>query len=209
MVRSVLLAIFFLVSALGLVQEKKVATREWNFDSDKTGESASGFTTEVGEWKVVADESAPSRPNVLAQTAKSEKPVYNIALVKDVTARDVDISVRFKAVAGSIDRGGGVVWRARDAKNYYITRYNPLEENFRVYKVVDGKRTELGSADIEKQEGWHTVRATMSGDRIECFYDGKKHLEVTDGTFAEAGRIGLWTKADAQTHFDDLTLTIR
>jgi hypothetical protein len=180
--------------------------RTWNFDADKVGEIAAGFSGEVGEWKVVADETAPSKPNVLAQAAKSEKPIYNIALVKDVTAKDLDVSVRFRAVAGSIDQGGGVVWRAKDVKNYYITRYNPLEENFRVYKVVDGKRTELGSADIEDKEGWHTVRATITGDHLECYLDGKKHLDVKDSTFPDGGRIGLWSKADAQTHFDDLTL---
>jgi len=130
----------------------------------------------------------------------------NVVLVDSVQAKNLDLSVHLKPIAGTIDQGGGVVWRAKDAKNYYICRYNPLENNFRVYKVVDGRRTELASADIQKTDGWQTLRITMREEQIECFLDGKKHLEVNDGTFGVAGRIGLWTKADAQTHFDDLTL---
>ncbi|MBA3257018.1 MAG: DUF1080 domain-containing protein, partial [Pyrinomonadaceae bacterium] len=102
--------------------------------------------------------------------------------------------------------GGGVVWRARDAKNYYIARYNPLEGNYRVYKVEDGRRTQLGTSDVKRSEGWHTLRVTMTGERIECYFDGRKYLDVSDSTFKSAGKIGLWTKADAQTHFDDLTV---
>jgi hypothetical protein len=116
----------------------------------------------------------------------------------------VDLSVQMKAVAGRSDQGGGLIWRAKDAKNYYVARYNPLEDNFRVYKVVNGSRSEFQSATIKHSAGWHTLRVTMAGDHIECYYDGKKYLDVKDSTFADAGRIGLWTKADAQTHFDDL-----
>ncbi len=96
--------------------------------------------------------------------------------------------------------------RARQSKNPRIRRYNPLEDNFRVYNVENGTRTQLGSADIPKSEGWHTLRVTMNNDHIICYLDGKKLLDVHDATFAEAGQIGLWTKADAQTNFDGLTL---
>jgi len=111
-----------------------------------------------------------------------------------------------KAVAGEIDQGGGIVWRAKDAKNYYLARYNPLEDNYRLYKVIDGKRTMFLNADIAHSDGWHALRITMSGDQIVCYYDGKKYMEHKDDTLKEAGKIGLWSKADAQSQFDDLTL---
>lgn len=189
--------------AFGLEEGKK----SWNFDKEAPGGLPAGFTREVGEWKTVADETAPSRGQVLAQTAKSSGPTFNVALVKESGYQDLQLSVRMKAIAGETDQGGGLVWRARDKGNYYIVRYNPLEENFRVYKVVDGKRTQLGSADIDSPPGWHEIRVTMKGEHIECYLDDKKLLDVKDATFKDSGKIGLWTKADAQTHFDDLTVT--
>ena len=178
----------------------------WNFDSDSTAVIAKGFTNDFGAWQVIADPLAPSKPNVLAQMAKSSSPEFNVTLITGTNYKDIDLTVRMKAVAGRIDQGGGLVWRAKDGKNYYIARYNPLEDNFRVYKVVDGKRTEFQSATIKHTDGWHTLRVTMAADHIECHYDGKKYLDVKDSTFTNGGRIGLWTKADAQTHFDDLTV---
>lgn len=200
-----MLALLFV--SLSFMSAAQSGKRTWNFDAEKTAINAGGFTNEVGEWKVVADGSAPSKPNVFAQLAKNERPVFNVALAGETSYANVDISVKLKSIAGQIDQGGGVVWRARDAKNYYIARYNPLENNYRVYKVEEGKRTQLGTAEVMRSEGWHTLRVTMTGDHIECFYDGKKYLDVNDGTFKDAGKIGLWTKADAQTHFDDLNVS--
>jgi hypothetical protein len=110
---------------------------------------------------------------------------------------------------GEKDQGGGVVWRYQDANNYYIARMNPLEDNFRVYKVADGKRSaEFQSVDVKvPAKEWHMLKVTMKGDHIECFLDGKKHLDVKDGTFKAAGKVGLWTKADAQTYFDDFKVS--
>ena len=130
-------------------------------------------------------------------------------LIDGTNAKDVDLTVKVKAVEGVRDQGGGLVWRARDAKNYYLARYNPLEDNYRLYKVVGGKRTLIKNADITHTDGWHTLRVTMTGDRIACYYDGKKYLEAKDATFPGAGKIGLWSKADAQSQFDDLTLVGR
>ena len=179
--------------------EKKV----WTFEDDQVGMIAKGFTNEVGEWKVV---STPEG-KVLAQTAKSPNPVFNIALASDTDVKDVDISVRMKAIAGEYDQGGGLVWRAKDARNYYVARNNPLGAgSYNVYKVVDGKRSMLKGVPLKRTEGWHTLRVVMTGDHIECYHDGKKYLDVHDSTFPEAGKIGLWSKSDAQSQFDDLTL---
>ncbi len=200
--RSVVLAV--LLACLPFATATQNEKKEWNFDGEKVSTIARGFTAEVGQWKIVADTSAPSKPNVLAQLAKNERPVFNITFVSESNYTNVDITVKFKAIAGQIDQGGGLVWRARDAKNYYIARYNPLENNYRVYKVENGRRVQLGSTDLKSGEGWHTLRVTMTGDHIGCYYDGKQYLDVKDSTFNGAGMIGLWTKADAQTHFDDL-----
>jgi hypothetical protein len=181
------------------------AKRTWTFDDDASGQIARGFTNDVGQWSVVASD----KGKALAQSAKNANAVFNITLISDTHAKDVDLSVRMKAVAGETDQGGGLVWRAKDAKNYYLARYNPLEDNYRLYKVVNGKRTLIQNADITHSDGWHTLRVTMSGDQITCYYDGKKYLEFKDTTFPEAGKIGLWSKADAQSQFDDLTLVTR
>lgn len=197
------ISVLLLASGLIAQNQKKV----WNFDTNKPGDIPEGFTNEVGQWKVVADETAPSKPNVLAQLAKNSGSTFNVTLVSDTNYKDVDITVKMKAIAGKEDQGGGPVWRARDAKNYYVARYNPLEDNYRVYKVENGKRRQLQSATIKHSEGWHTLRAVMQGDHIQCYYDGQKYLDVKDSTFPEAGRIGLWTKSDAQSHFDDFTVS--
>jgi hypothetical protein len=198
--------VFTILSMPFIVPAQSIAvqTMEWNFDNDKVGAIAGGFLNESGEWKVAADQTAPSKPNVLAQLAKSAGSAFNVVLVDGKSFKDVDLSVRMKAVAGREDQGGGLVWRAKDAKNYYIVRYNPLEDNYRVYKVENGRRIELRSAEIKHSDGWHTLRITMQGDSIRCYYDGKEYLAVHDAAFGDAGRIGLWTKADARTNFDDL-----
>jgi hypothetical protein len=174
----------------------------WTFQDDADGKIARGFREEVGDWKVITADGE----KVLAQQAKNSNSTFNLVLATGTSAKDVDLSVRMKAVAGEIDQGGGLIWRAKDKGNYYLARFNPLEDNYRLYKVQDGKRVLLLNSDIKAAPGWHTLRVTMKGDQIECFFDGKKHLEQKDSTFPGAGMIGLWSKADAQSHFDDLTL---
>jgi hypothetical protein len=180
--------------------------KTWTFDSESVGAVPEGFAVATGHWSIVADPDAPSKPYSLAQTAKNSGSTFNIILNKGTPAKDLDLSVKMKAVAGGEDQGGGLVWRAKDPSNYYIARYNPLEDNYRVYKVVDGRRSEIQSATIKHTDGWHTLRVEMIGDHLQCYYDGQKKLDVKDSTFKEGGQIGLWSKADAQSHFDDLTL---
>jgi hypothetical protein len=156
-------------------------------------------------WKVVADDSAPSKSGLaLAQTAAGPTSMFNLCVAsKGRFGPSVNLSVSMKAVEGKEDQGGGVVWLYQDANNYYITRYNPLEDNFRVYKVVAGKRTQLSTIEnIAKTPGWHTIHVMHVGSSIICMLDDKHRLNVTDDTFQKPGLVGLWTKADAQTHFD-------
>ena len=118
-------------------------------------------------------------------------------------------SGRVQGGRGKEDQGGGIVWRYQDAKNYYVARMNPLEENYRIYKVVAGKRTQMGTKeDLKIPAGqWHVLKIKQVGEQIECSLDGEKYLRVKDDTFTKAGKIGLWTKADAQTSFDDPLVT--
>ena len=131
---------------------------------DDTGKIAQGFSNQVGEWEVTKD----GENHVLYQKAKNDDATFNVALFQGTGYKDVDLSVKLRAVAGEIDRGGGLVWRAKDTKNYYIARYNPLEDNFRVYKVQDGKRTMFKGERVPSDEKWHTLRVTMVGPEITC-----------------------------------------
>ena len=190
-------------------------SRVWHFDGDATGKVPSGWritetkpTKALATWKVIRDESASSPKNVFALThSENYNGNYNLAIAEKTSFKDIDLSVKVQGDSGEIDQGGGPIWRCRDENNYYICRFNPLEGNYRVYFVKDGRRKELESAKIETKAGtWYTVRVTMIGDRITCYLDGKKLLEVQDDTFKEAGMVGLWTKADAVTRFDDLVV---
>jgi hypothetical protein len=188
-----------------------------SFDKAKVGEMPAGWKSGVtgkaaadSVWKIVEDKTAPRGPLVLSQTSKSPGSVFNLCVVQEAKYKDVDIAVAFKAVEGNQDRGGGIIWRVQDNDNYYIVRMNPLEDNFRVYKVVGGKRIELQSADVKAESGkWHTIRVVHKGNKIQCFLNDKMLLEVTDDTFQQAGKIGLWTKADAQTYFADLQIAAK
>lgn len=185
--------------------------RAFRFTREDLGKTPAGWKAEKtgkGEgsvWKVVEDSTAPSGGGlVLAQTAKSPGGVFNICVAEDTNYKDVDLSVSFKAVAGDSDQGGGFVWRYKDHNNYYICRMNPLEDNYRVYHVVNGRRIQIGGKEgIKIPVGeWHKLKVEVSGNRMTGYLDGKRIWEVTDDTFTDAGKVGLWSKADAQTHFD-------
>jgi hypothetical protein len=213
--RRALLAIsvLFAFAAIAAAGEKSKLT---TFNKDDQGRVPSGWKSDktgMGDgsvWKVVADDTAPSGSGfALAQTAASPKAVFNLCVADEPNLKDVEASVSFKAMKGELDQGGGIVWRYQDANNYYIARVNPLEDNFRVYKVVGGKRSkEFQNATVKIPAGeWHTLKIKMIGDRIECFLDGKKYLDVKDTEFDKPGKVGLWSKADAQTHFDQFRVS--
>jgi len=200
-----------------------VLAEEWTFEDAEPGKLPAGWTAaKTGSgpgsvWCVEQEASAPAGARVLVQTSsEGPKPLFNLCVADKSSLVDLDLSVALKAVRGKIDQGGGPVWRYRDENHYYIARVNPLEWNFRLYKVVAGKRTQLATADVEPPDGvdedawakaWHTIRVVHKGDKIACYLDGKLLLEAADGTFAGVGKVGLWTKADAVTAFDQLTVT--
>jgi len=187
--------------------------RSFKFGKDDLGKVPKGWTvdrTGKGDgsvWKVAADDTAPSRSGfALAQTAKSPRAMFNLCVVDDTSFQDLSLSVAYKAISGEDDKGGGLAWRYKDANNYYVTRYNPIERNLRLYKVVDGKREQLATEEKIRvaDDEWHRIAVKHVGEQIEVSLDGKKILEAKDKTFEKAGKVGVWTKADAETRFDDL-----
>ena len=188
----------------------------WDFEDGMVGQLPKGWSSaKTGDglgsvWKVVEDISAPKGKKALAQTSESPGPMFNLCVANEPSFKNVVLSVSIKSVRGKTDQGGGLVWRYIDANNYYVARLNPLEGNYRLFKVVNGKRTQLATKDDLKIPvgEWHTLSATINGDQIECSLDGKQCLEAKDTTFPMAGKVGLWTKADAQSYFDDFAVGV-
>ncbi len=179
----------------------------FNFENYAEDNIPAGWTAaltgkgKMCQWRIVND----NGNHVLAQTS-SEPPDYrfNIITNNNLIRKEVEMSVRFKAVKGLGDMGGGPVWRYVDKNNYYVARANPLEDNYRVYKVVNGNRIQLKSATIHMKSGtWYTLKVVMKGINIKCYFDNKLQYQTIDGTFTKAGKVGLWTKSDAVTYFDD------
>jgi hypothetical protein len=210
--RTNVVALWALVATAVWDADDKVAT----FGKADVGKVPAGWKAdqtgqdEGSVWKVVADATTPSKSGyALAQTAESPSVMFNLCVAEGPKYKDVEISVAFKAVRGQKDQGGGIVWRYQDRDNYYVARMNRLEDNYRVYKVVAGKRIQLETKeDLKVPVGeWHTLKIKMAGDHIECFLDGKKQLDAKDSNLKDAGKVGLWSKADAHTHFDDFTVS--
>lgn len=159
-------------------------------------------------WSVIDDPSAPAGPKVLAQTS-TDKTDYRfpLAVFDQPTLADLDVAVHFKPVAGEVDRAAGIAVRLSDRDNYYVVRANAAEDNVRLYKVVKGDRRQFAGANIKVPTGvWQELRLVVRGSRFEVLYDGKSLYSATDTTFAAAGRVALWTKADSVTYFDDLRI---
>jgi len=122
----------------------------------------------------------------------------------------LDLSVKFKPISGSIDQAGGLVFRLRDTNNYYVVRANALENNFNFYKVVNGRRSEIEGSRVKVTSGqWHDMRVEASGSKTTCYFDGTKQIEASDDIFKDAGKIGLWTKADSVSYFDELQVVAK
>jgi hypothetical protein len=179
-----------------------------NFDDLKTGAPPAGWTaTKTGsgdaKWEVVADDSAPSKPNVLKQSGVA---TYPVCIKDDTHLKDGFVEVKFKPVAGKEDQAGGVIWRCKDANNYYISRANALEDNVTIYHTVNGKRSEKKRINTKVASGqWHTLRVDFKDNYFVVTFDGKKAFTWKDDTFKDAGKVGVWTKADSTTLFDDFT----
>jgi hypothetical protein len=194
-----------------------------NFDSVRAGSVPPGWTvamTHSGgppKWEVLADPSAPSKPNVLAQTSSDKTDGrFPLAILDSSSFKDGAVSVKCKPVSGAGDRACGMLWRYRDPDNYYLVRANAAENNVVLYKVEKGTRTALapkgtarGTYGVKHKVPtgeWSTLRVTAQGNLFTVFFNGEKLFEVEDATFPAAGKVGLWTKADSVTYFDDFQI---
>ena len=184
-----------------------------NSDSIKTGSIPSGWFSAVtgngtaGHWKIIDDGSG----KVIGQTSDNGSGyLFNVLISNQPELKDLALSVSFKAIDGKEDQGGGLVWRYQDADNYYLARANPLESNLRVYKVVNGNRKQIESYSLPiTAQTWHNLAVIHQKNIIRCYYDGQLFIETKDSTINTFGKAGLWTKADAQTYFDNFIIKDR
>jgi len=186
-----------------------------NFDSDKPEQPPAGFVIRTvgpgrpSQWLVKAASDAPSGGQVLMQCDNDDtNGRFPTALIEGKSYQDVRVSVRGKAISGNIDRSIGVIVRAKDEKNYYLARANTANENVRLYVFKNGKRSELAEWEGDCKPGvWHTLQLEVKGDQLTVTFNGKQILQKKDATFAGPGLVGLWTKAESVSQFDDFTVT--
>jgi len=205
-----------IAAALFLLEMKDMSNHVVGFEGSRIGVAPEGWTATLTgsgnpKWSVENDETAPSKSKVLKQSGRA---TYPLLLKNDTNIKDGFVEMKFKAIAGSEDRAAGIIWRAQDANNYYVVRANALEDNVVLYKTVNGVRSPL---DIVGRRGgygvsvpapsniWHTLRIDFKAARFSVSFNGKQLFEVEDATFTGAGMVGLWTKADSVTLFDDVT----
>lgn len=178
----------------------------FNFDKDKAGALPAGWDAGVTgqgrpKWTVEADATAPSPPNVLRQSGSGTFPW---CVKRDSSLTDGAVEVKFKPLSGREDQAGGVVWRWKDGENYYVARANALENNVSLYYTEGGRRRTIKYVDAPVPGNvWHTLRAEFAGIKIRIVFDGKPYIEVDDNHIAGSGAVGVWTKADSVTVFDD------
>ena len=187
-----------------------------DFESDSVGAPPSGFEFArtgggaEGKWIVRSEKGADKNHVLVQESADPTDYRFPIAVLKDVAAKDVTLSVRARPLSGQVDQGFGLVWRYKDANNYYITRCNADEDNCTIYHTVNGSRRAFLNQGVKvAKNAWHTLKLEATGDHFVVWYDDKKVLDAKDGTFKDAGKVGLWTKADSVIEFDDLAVEAR
>ena len=217
---SLALLFVLLTTAVVLAQTTTI-----DFNNEKVGEVPSDFSTALtgkgrpGKWEVMKDPASPNQGNVLAQTDADRTDYrFPVCVYDGLSAKDVDITLKFKPVSGKGDQGAGIVWRYQNKDNYYIVRANALEGNVVLYKVENGRRTDLPLVGKGRTYGikervpsgeWGTLHVVATGNLFEVYHNDKKLYEVKDETFKEAGKVGVWTKADSVIYFDDLQITVK
>jgi Domain of Unknown Function (DUF1080) len=194
-------------------QQPATGPRTFTFDGDAVGAAPAGFEFArtgggaEGRWVVEADKEKPANHVLTQSSADPTDNRFPLAIVKDGTYKDVTLSVRARPISGKVDQGFGLVWRYRDASNYYVTRCNADEDNCTIYHVVRGSRRAFQNKSVKVATNtWHTLRVEAAGNHFVVTYDGQKVLDATDDTFKDSGKVGLWTKADSIIQFDDLAL---
>jgi len=172
-----------------------------DFDSRLTGEGS------VGQWVVVADETASQGRAIEQISTDPTDRRFPLAIYTPMTARDIEVVIRFKAIAGKVDQAGGIAVRLQSPDAYYIVRANALEDDVRFFRVVKGRREQIAARSTKVSSGeWHTLGLLAVGDHFAISFDSKPLFTATDATYKDAGRVALWTKADSVTRFDKITI---
>jgi hypothetical protein len=201
------------VVGIGLAAAQDAA-RTWDFQADEVEKPPAGFSFgrtgdgRPGTWVVRADPSAPAGDHVLAQVdADATDSRFPVAVADAPIVKDLRLEVRCKPVSGKVDQACGLVFRFKDVDDYYVARANALEDNVRLYHVVKGRRRQFAGWNGKVAgQTWHTLAVEARADRFQVFWDGKAVIDAKDGTFRDAGKVGLWTKADSVTYFDALSV---
>ena len=212
-IRHELACILMISAAAVSTGQPAPQAKTFDFDGDQVGGPPAGFEFArtgrgaEGTWVVRADPASPNKHVLVQENADATDYRFPLAIVKDGTYKDVTLSVRARPVSGKVDQGFGMVWRYKDAGNYYITRCNADEDNCTIYHTVKGSRRPFQNKPIKVAKNtWHTLKLEAVGDHFVVWFDGTKVLDAKDETFKEAGKVGLWTKADSVIQFDDFTI---
>jgi len=184
-----------------------------DFEADAVGAGPPGFEFArtgggaEGRWLVRVEKGAEKNHVLVQESADPTDYRFPLAVLREGVYKDVTLTVRARPLSGKVDQGFGLVWRYQDANNYYVARCNANENNCTIYHTVDGRRRAfLNHAVKVTTNTWHTLKAEALGDHFTVWFDGDKVLDARDGTFKDAGKVGLWTKADSVIEFDDLTV---
>jgi hypothetical protein len=189
-------------AAMTSIESMTIGSKPAGFTFSRTGQGGDG------EWTVTADTTAAGGRAIEQTSTERTDYRFPLAIHDSFSAANLNVEIRFKAVAGKVDQAGGVAVRLMDPDNYYVVRANALEDNVRFYRVVRGRREQLEGANLKiTSNEWHLLALRAEGDRFTVSYDGKALFSATDNTFGEAGGVALWTKADSVTRFDRLAIT--
>jgi len=207
-------AVTALLGAWVIARAQGGGARTWDFQSDALNAPPAGFSFSrtgqgrEGRWVVVQDPTAPSGYHVLAQLDQDDTDYrFPVAVADEPSLKDLRLEVRCKPVSGKTDEACGLVFRFRDPDNYYVARANALEDNVNLYHVVKGRRRQIkGWSGKVTRSAWHALAIEARGDHLQVFWEGKPIIDAKDDTFRDAGKVGLWTKADSVTYFDALTV---
>ena len=185
------------------IEKMTVGAPPPEFEFARTGQGG------PGQWVVVDDATAASKRAIEQASTDGTDYRFPLAIYQPVTAKNVEVMIRFKPVAGRVDQAGGIALRVTSPNDYYLVRANALEDNVRFYRIVKGRRQQLASADTKVASGqWHTLGLKAENDRFTVAFDGKTLHSTTDRTFSGAGRVALWTKSDSVTRFDQISIQV-
>ena len=204
-----------LLGAWAIARAQGGGAKTWDFQSGALNAPPAGFSFgrtgqgREGKWVVVQDPTAPWGDHVLAQVDPDETDYrFPVAVADAPSLKDLHLEVRCKPVSGKTDEACGLVFRYRDADNYYVARANALEDNVNLYHVVKGRRGQIkGWSGKVAPNAWHALAIEARGDRLQVLWEGKPIIDAKDDTFRDAGKVGVWTKADSVTYFAALTAT--